>query len=72
MEPVALEYALLQCWTLFFAHRWELRRVAHHHQTATLATIYILYQVVEQTARAEEAVSAVVGHHRGFIDDEQG
>ena len=72
MEAVPLEHPLLQRRALVFAHRRQLCRVAYHHQAAILSTIYILYQIVEQTSRTEERVTAIVGHHRGLIDDEQG
>ena len=62
----------MQSRTFLFAHGRQLCRITHHHQAATCASVDKLDEVVQQTTGAKEAVSAVVGYHRGLIDDEQG
>ena len=72
LQTVACQEVGLQSGAELLADRWQLCRIAHEHQSAALARIDELNQVVQQMPRAEDAaVAPFVADHRGFIYDEQ-
>jgi|GEM_PF-4451003 len=72
-ESIALEHLGSERRRLFLAHRRELGGVADEHKPAVAPAIDIGDKVVEQTARAKDALTqSLVGYHRSLVDHEEG
>ena len=67
-QPVAFQGIGKEGRTLLLPHWRQLCRIAHQQQTASLAGIDKLHQVVQQPARAEHGTGqSPIGNHRGLI-----
>ena len=64
-----LQVALVEGGTLALAHRRQLCRVADKHQSAVVAVVDVVYQVLQQTVARRGGFEP---YHRGFVDDKQG
>ena len=58
--------------TLLLSYRRKLRRIPYQHQAATCPAIYILNQVIQQTACTKDRPrQSVIGDHRCLIHNKQ-
>lgn len=71
MQTKTFQTSWSQCWAFLLAYGRKLCRIAHEHQPTACAGIDKFYQIVQQLSRAEKAVAAKVGNHRGFVYHEE-
>ena len=71
-HPITLKHRAAQGRALFLADRRKLCRIAHQHESAALAGIDVVHQIVEQTASTKDGcVVGIIRNHRRLIHDEQ-
>ena len=60
------------CRTAVLADRRKLCRIAHQHESAALAGIDVMHQIVEQTTGSKDSiVVGIIRNHRRFVHYEQ-